>query len=167
MKNLQIIDGNIMNLLKGKDAIVNPQNQYMKKGSGINKSIYEAAGERLLENFCQEYYQKDMVANEIRITPGFDLKMDIIHFYPPKFHFSEDPIEELRQGYLKLFAEIERNQYKNVIMPSLGVGIHGYMHQDVAEIIITEMKKFLENQNITITFVVSNKDIKKLYSKYL
>ncbi len=167
MKNLNIEVGEVMKLLKNKDAIVNPQNQYMTKGSGLCNKIYEAAGESLLTTFCQEYYQEDMKPNEVRITHGFNLEMDIIHFHPPKYHFVEDPIEKLRQGYLNLFSEIEKNNYKNVIMTSLGVGVQGYMHQDVAEMVIKEMKKFLTDKDINITFVVGNKEIKKLYESYL
>ncbi len=167
MKKIRVVVGDPMKFIKGKDAIVNPQNRYMIKGSGLNRKIYEAAGERLLTTFCEDYYQEQMEQNEVRVTPGFNLGMDIIHFFAPKYHFTEDPIEELRQGYQKIFAEIERNNYKNVIMTSLGVGVPGYTHQDVAEMVIKAMKNFTANKKINITLVVSNRKIKKLYDKHL
>ncbi len=167
MKNIKLEVGDIMKMLQKKDAIVNPQNQYMKKGSGLCNQIYTAAGETLLTNFCEELYPTEMKPNDVRITPGFKLGIDIIHVFPPKFHFAEDPIEDLRKCYLKLFSEIARNDYKNIIMPSLGTGIHGYTHQDVAEMVMTELKTFLKSKNITITFVLANREIKKQYQKFL
>ncbi len=167
MKNLRLEIGEPMKKLKGKDAIVNPQNQYMTKGSGWCNEIYTKAGETLLTNFCQELFPNGMEPRDVKVTPGFKLEIDIIHVYPPKFHFAQDPIEELRQTYQNLFATINEKNYQNILMPSLGIGVHGYNHQDVAEMLMTELKKFLTDKKITITLVLANRDIKKIYQKYL
>ena len=37
---------------------------------------------------------------------------------------------------MNLFEVIKKEKYKNVIIPSLGTGHYGYMHQEVAEMVM-------------------------------
>jgi hypothetical protein len=63
-----------------------------------------------------------MTHEEIRITPGFDLNMDIIHAYAPIYLNEKDPINKLLSVYKILFEEISKKKYKKVLLCSLGTG---------------------------------------------
>ena len=85
MGKLYLLTGDYILNSKNKDAIVNAANKYMTYGSGICGVIYSNAGNQL-EEYCHNIYKTDMVNNEVRITPGFNLGMDIIHVLAPKYY---------------------------------------------------------------------------------
>lgn len=78
MGKLYLICGDYIENSFGMDAIVNAANKYMISGSGICGVIYRNAGAGELEQYCKENMQTEMVTGETRITPGFNLNMDII-----------------------------------------------------------------------------------------
>lgn len=84
MGKLKILSGNILDYLDNMDAIVNSNNQYMICGSGVCGAIYKKADKDKLEEYCKNNFKELMKVNEVRITPGFDLDIDIIHIYCPK-----------------------------------------------------------------------------------
>lgn len=53
-----------------------------------------------------------MEVNEIRITPGFDLIIDIIHICCPKVYESKEPIKELLESYKNVLAVTKEKGYK-------------------------------------------------------
>ena len=53
-----------------------------------------------------------MKINEVRITPGFDLGVDIIHIYCPKYYESKNPIEDLKQSYINIFETAKEKVIK-------------------------------------------------------
>ena len=108
-----------------------------------------------------------MEVNEIRITTGFALLKDIIHIYAPIYYEEKEPIEKLREGYLKLLDVIKREEYKSVIIPSLGTGFHGYQHEEVAEMVIKLLKDFCKNNEIEIVFNLYDDETKQIYEQYL
>ena len=85
MGKLYLLTGDYILNSKNKDAIVNAANKYMTYGSGICGVIYSNAGNKL-EEYCHNTFKNDMVNNEVRITPGFNLGMDIIHVLAPKYY---------------------------------------------------------------------------------
>ena len=94
MGKLYLLTGDIIKNSNNMDAIVNAQNKYMAHGSGICGAIYNAAGPKLLE-YCHNTYKTNMIDGEVRITPGFNLNMDIIHILAPKAFEQPNPIEAL------------------------------------------------------------------------
>ena len=163
MGKLKIISGDIIQNSKNVEAIVNPTNKYMDYGCGVCGAIYESAGIEQLETYCHNKWIKDMEVNEIRVTTGFALLKDIIHIYAPIYCEEKEPIEKLKESYLKLFKVIEREGYKSVIIPSLGTGFHGYQHEEVADMVIKELEKFCENSNIEIIFNLYDEETKQIY----
>ena len=148
---LYLLSGDYIDNSKDMDAIVNAANKYMINGSGICGAIYNSAGLDLIE-FCKNNYQKDMINNEVRITPGFKLNMDIIHVLAPKAYEEEEPVNELMKGYKNLLDEITKNKYKNVLLCSLGTGIHGYKHEDVAKPLINLLNNYCKINDVNIYF---------------
>jgi len=162
MGKLNIVSGNLFDYLEHKDLIVNSANKYMSYGSGICRAIYINAGKELLE-YCQSNYDKYMEVNEIRITPGFNIDIDILHIYCPKQYESKKPLEELLESYDKIFIESDKKGYKNIISVSLGTGVHGYKHNDIAGDIINKLNELVKKYDINFTLVLLNEEIYSLY----
>ena len=166
MANLNIVSGNIFDYLDGKDLIVNSANKYMICGSGICGAIYKMANKELLEDYCKQHYKKSMEVNEIRFSPGFNLGIDILHIYCPKYYEyknHKEAIDELLFSYYKIILESKKNMYKSIISVSLGTGIHGYRHNDVAKKVIELLSYLVLKYNIDFTLVLPNEEVKKLY----
>lgn len=163
MAKLDIEVGNIFDYLEGKNAIVNSSNQYMISGSGISGAIYKKADKDILENYCKENFLEEMKVNEVRMTPGFNLGVDIIHIYAPKFYFTEDPINDLIKSYNNIFDIAKEKGYKNIISVSIGTGVHGYKHNDVSKVVMQELKHLTEKYDINFTLVLSDVKTKEFY----
>ena len=166
MGKLYLITGEIIENSKGMDAIVNAQNKYMIKGGGICGAIYNASGPKL-EEYCKNNYKTYMVDKEVRITPGFNLNIDIIHVLAPKYYEQENPLEELIDTYNNLLESITNNNYKKVLIPSLGTGFHGYKHKEVANKVINTLYNYCINNNADIYFINLDKNITNIYQEEL
>ncbi len=160
---LNIISGNILDHLDGMDAIVNSNNQYMICGSGVCGLIYKKANINKLEKYCKDNFKEKMKVNEVRITPGFDLGIDIIHIYCPKYYESNNPIDELLESYENIFKVAKERDYKNIISVSLGTGIHGYKHNAVAKEVINMLNQLVSEYDINFDLILANKDIENIY----
>ena len=93
-----------------------------------------------------------MKNGEVRITSGFKLPMDIIHVLAPKFYEESDPINALMDCYDNLLQEIKIKGYKKVLLCSLGTGIHGYKHEDVAIPLVNLLSGFCKLNDVEIYF---------------
>lgn len=151
MGKLYLTTGDYILNSVGMDAIVNAANKYMTNGSGICGAIYNAAGIELL-NYCKNNYLEEMINNEVRITPGFDLNMDIIHVLAPKAYEEIEPINELMKSYKNLLDTIADKKYKKVLLCSLGTGIHGYKHEVVSKPLIQLLNNFCKINDVEIYF---------------
>lgn len=150
MGKLILSSGDYILNSRGKDAIVNAANTYMEYGGGICGVIYNNAGIDELINYCKNTYSTNMVPSEVRITPGFNLGMDIIHVLAPVYHESKDPINDLLKGYNNMLNEIISHGYKNVLVCSLGTGIFGYKHEDIAKPLVELLNDFCNKNDINI-----------------
>lgn len=166
MGKLILTTGDYIANSENMDAIVNAQNKYMSNGSGICGAIYRASGKELLD-YCQQKYDKNMETGEVRITPGFNLKMDIIHVLAPKSFEEDNPIARLIDTYNNLLNEIKQHKYKNVLMTSLGTGIHGYKHEEVAKPLMELLINYCVNNDVNIYFNNIYPIYKDIYLKEL
>lgn len=151
MGKLYLLSGDYILNSKDKDAIVNAANTYMINGSGICGVIYRNAGNKLLE-YCKQIYKTDMKPGEVRVTPGFNLNMDIIHVLAPKYYEARNPIDELLFTYKKMLEVIIEKGYKNVLVCSLGTGVHGYKHEDIAKPLISLLNNFCKINDVNLYF---------------
>ncbi len=166
MGKFNILYGDIFDYLEGMDAIINSNNQYMIYGSGICGQIYKRAGKEKLEEYCRNNFKKNMKVNEVRITPGFNLGIEIIHIYCPKVYESKEPLKELLESYENIFEIAKERNYKNIISSSLGTGIHGYKHNEIAKEIINMIKKAVNIYDVNFNFILTNKETFKIYNHY-
>ena len=148
MGKLVIKYGNIFDYLEGMDAIVNSTNKYMTYGSGICGQIYRKAGREELEEYCKNNFIENMKVNEVRITKGFNLNMDIIHICCPKAYEIKEPLKELLKSYENIFRIAKEKGYKNIISVSIGTGINGYKCNEISKDINRNLNELVEIFNI-------------------
>lgn len=161
---LRIEFGNVFDYIDQADAIVNSNNQYMISGSGMCGLLYKLAGKQELEQYCKDSFNKLMKTNEVRVTPGFNLKKDIIHIYTPKYH--EDKRKNaLIESYKSIFMEADKKGYKSILSVSIGTGVHGYKHENIATTIISIIRILTEQFGIDFILVLPTEETSEIYSK--
>ena len=107
-----------------------------------------------------------MKVNEIRFTPGFNLGIDILHIYCPKYYEYKDnnvAIDDLLFSYYKIVIEAKKNMYKSIISVSLGTGAHGYKHNDIAKKVVDLLNYLVLKYDIDFTLVLPNEETKEMY----
>ena len=163
MGRLSIVSGNILDYLDNKDLLVNSANKYMICGSGVCGAIYKRANKELLEDYCKNNYKEYMKVNEVRFTQGFELGLDILHICCPKYYESKEPLKDLVDSYSNIFIEAKKKGYKSIISVSLGSGINGYKHNDIAKVIISKLNELVNKYDIDFMLVLPSQQIKEMY----
>lgn len=167
MGKLKILIGDITSdeILKGHDAIVNATNPAMMHGGGVCGAIFDKVGTKELEAYIKENFKTLMRVGEVRITPGFNLGMDIIFAQGPKYYDYDNPLKVLQTTYLNLLNEININNYKNILLPSLGTGIYGFNHEEVGKMVVSTITEFIKDKEINIDLVLYLEKDKKYYEQ--
>ena len=165
MGKLKILIGDITSdeILKNHDAIVNATNPAMMHGGGVCGAIFDKAGSKELTGYKKNNFNTNMNVGEMRITPGFNLGMDIIFAQGPRYYDYDNPIEILKQTYINLLNTINKNNYKNILLPSLGTGIYGYSHQEVGKMVVDTITEYIKDKDINIDLVLYLEKDKKYY----
>lgn len=174
MGKLNIIIGDIVSneLLKGHDLIINPTNPRMVCGAGVSQAIFHKAGVDELENYTQKkynisYFTDDnlMKIGEIRITPGFNLGIDIMFVQGPKAYEYEYNLAKkiLLETYKNMINEAYSNGYKNILCPSLGTGNYYFKHEDIGKDVITYLNNLIDDKDINIDFILYDEQDKQYY----
>lgn len=119
-----ILFGDILELDKEIDAIVNSANPFMSRGGGICGIIHRAAGYEFTE-YCIR--QGGLKVGECKVTPGFDLPYrNVIHVLSPRYDRTETPREDLIQTYHNVCELAEKNKFKRIAFPLLSGDHHFY-----------------------------------------
>lgn len=166
MGRLEVVSGNIFNYLDDKDLIVNSANKYMICGGGICGAIYKKANKDLLEDYCKHNFKEYMKINEVRFSPGFELGLDILHICSPKYYESKEPLKDLLDSYNNVVVEAKKKGYKSIVSVSLGCGVNGYKHNDIAKAIICKLNELVNKYDIDFMLVLPSEEIKEFYSIY-
>ena len=70
-------------------------------------------------------------------------------------------------SYNKIFECAVEKDYKNIVSVSIGTGIHGYKHIDIAKDVVIRLKELVNKYDISFTLVLPNEEIKEIYSNLL
>lgn len=171
MGKLQILVGDITNdeILEGHDCIVNPTNPRMVCGDGVSGAIFHKAGVNKLESYTQNRYDISYDTNDnlmnigdIRITPGFDLGMDIIFVQGPTV-WDNNAEERLFDVYKKMLKIIIEKGYKNILMPSLGTGNYGFQPKDIGKKVKHILSEFVNDKDVNINLIIFIPEDKQYY----
>ena len=104
-----------------------------------------------------------MKIGEVRITPGFDLNMDIMFVQGPKQWEYDNSLELLTNAYKTMLDEIYKKGYKNVLLPSLGTGEYGFEHSVVGKIITSVINEYIQDKDLNIDLVLYDETNKAYY----
>lgn len=180
-------------ILNWCDVIVNPTNPLMKFGSGVCGAIFKKAGQQALEECTEKLYgvsfdhqENAMKPTEIRVTGGFALPCDILFAQSPKswLYQSNEAEGMLLQTYKNALCVAAEMGYRRVLIPALGTGHYGYMHEETAEEVVTLLKEIVrgdyeefyrhegnffygEISDIDVKFVLIDELTAQIYKKYL
>lgn len=176
MGKFRILIGNIIsnNILKNHDLIVNPTNPQMVAGAGVSGEIFKKAGVEELEAYTQKtfninYYsdsyneENNMQIGDIRITPGFNLKMDIMFVQGPKAWENSNSHKILLLVYKIMLNMACASGYKNILLPSIGTGEYGFEHSKIGKDVYQILNNYSKTHDINIDLVLLDKNNKKYY----
>lgn len=139
-----IIYGDLLNIEKSVDAIVNSANPYMSRGGGICGIIHKKAGYEFTE-YCIK--QGGLKVGECKVTPGFNLPYkNVIHVLSPRYDKTKKPREDLIHTYHNVCKLAEENGFKTIAFPLLSGG-HYFYPKDVAlECAIEALETFVSGE---------------------
>ena len=174
---LNIVVGDITDdyLLNLADAVVLPTNPMMRCGAGVSGAIFRKAGVDDLEEYTEKtfgisYYDEtrknEMKPTEVRVTPGFALPCQIIFAQGPRLYDFDDyqlALSSLLKTYENILQKAVECGFKTILVPALGTGSYGFTHEDTAEEVVEEIRKFIRENELKIYFVVQSDDVEDLY----
>lgn len=170
MKNkkviFEVIKDNIVNMKV--DAIVNSANQYMAKGAGICGAIFNAAGTELEEE-CEKI--GSIETGKAIITGAYNLPCKkIIHVLAPKYYLNEANREEkLKSCYIEIIELSEKEKFKNIAIPCIGMGIYKWPIELGAKIAVeTAINSLSNNTSIEKIYFVCGTEVQyEMYHHFI
>ncbi|MBE6541594.1 MAG: RNase III inhibitor [Ruminococcaceae bacterium] len=138
------------------DAIVNPTNEKLIPGGGVDAAIHAAAGARLADA-CSKLDGCEV--GGAKITPGFDLSCKyIIHTVGPIWQGGlAGERKALESCYTESLSLAEKKRCKTVAFPLISSGSHGYPKDQVLKVAMASIGKYLEKHEMTVYLVVYDK----------
>ena len=156
---IQIIRQDITKLKT--DAIVNPSNEDLVPGGGVDEAIHAAAGSRLADA-CAELSGCEL--GQAKITPAFDLPCKyVIHTVGPIWHGGYAGERALLEScYTKALMLAKKHKCKSVAFPLISSGAYGYPKDRVLRVAMDCISEFLYDNEMTVYIVVYDRDSHRL-----
>lgn len=154
----------------GVDAIVNPANENLVKGSGICGEIFEAAGPYELAKACR--LLGGCACGNAVMTNAFMLPSKIlIHAVGPVWHGGHQNEATLLSGAYRRSLEILKgNNLHSIAFPLISAGLYGYPSDKAWKIAFTSCIDFMSENpdyDFNIIFAVSDERMKLLGKEIL
>ena len=165
-KQILVVQGDITQ--QKVDAIVNAANSSLLGGGGVDGAIHRAAGPQLLEE-CRQI--GGCATGDAKITRGYNLPAKcVIHTVGPVWKGGKQGEDYLLASCYRRSLEIAaENQIKSIAFPAISTGVYRYPIAAATKIAVTEVKKYLENENTieSVIFVCFSAEIYHCYQKLL
>lgn len=156
---IQIIRQDITKLKT--DAIVNPSNEDLIPGGGVDEAIHASAGYRLAEA-CAELGGCEL--GQAKITPAFDLSCKyVIHTVGPIWHGGYAGERALLEScYTKALMLAKKYKCKSIAFPLISSGAYGYPKDRVLRVAMDCISEFLYDNEMMVYIVVYDRDSHRL-----
>ena len=169
--NFKLHCGNILQVQA--EAIVNAANECLTGGGGIDGVIHAVCGPRLLEEClsisADSFGARCHTGNAI-ITGGGDSHFKyVIHTVGPYLDENNSPNSQfLRNCYVNTLKICKEKNISSVVFPCISTGFYGFPMKEAAEIALTEISKWTEeNRNCQVFVAVFNSVEQIIYKKLL
>lgn len=138
--SVSVLHGNILEVVC--DAIVNPANVSLLRGSGLCGIIHKAAGLEL-EKACKEFGRQN--EGDVVLTSAFALSncSYVLHACGPRWYDGEqgEP-DKLRKVYRKICELALKKGIKSVAIPAISTGIYRFPFEQAAYISIETVRDY-------------------------
>ena len=138
------------------DAIVNPSNEILIPGGGVDLAIHRAAGSRLAEACAR---LGGCLPGQARLTPGYGLPCRfVIHTVGPVWQGGDNGEEQtLRACYTEALSLAKKRHCRSIAFPLIASGANGCPKERVLRIAMEAIGAFLQNADMTVYVVVYDK----------
>lgn len=167
---IRILLGDITKL--AVDAIVNAANSSLLGGGGVDGAIHRAGGPVILED-CRKIVAKQgsCKTGEAVITRAGNLPSKfVIHTVGPVWNGGEKQEEKLlANAYHNSLELAAANHVATIAFPNISTGIYHFPKEKAAEIAVSTVKNFLQNNDVIkeVLFVCFDEENFLLYKKLL
>ncbi len=167
---IKVLQGDITRV--AVDAIVNAANSSLLGGGGVDGAIHRAGGPVILED-CRKIVAKQggCKTGEAVITRAGNLPVKfVIHTVGPVWNGGGKGEEQLLANvYWNSLTLAAENDIQSIAFPNISTGIYHFPKDKAANIAVTTVKAFLENDDSVkeVLFVCFDEENLLLYKKLL
>lgn len=158
---LEAIYGDIFDL--DVECIVNPANNSLLGGGGLDGLIHQNDGEELLDDTVK---LAGAYTSGAKITKAHKLKNDyIIHVVGP-MDSNKKKNKLLEKTYLNLLSLADEYEIKSIAIPAISCGAFAMDIKDASKIAISAIKSYLQNHNSNIKKIYISLNNYKFFEEY-
>ena len=136
-----LLQGNLID--QEVDAIVNPTDEILSGGGGLDAIIHRAAGPKL-RKACDKLQNCD--TGDAKITPGFELAAKyVIHAVGPEYKDGQHGEPELlARCYRKILQMAKDNNLTSIAIPAISTGVFKYPCEEATPVVREAIYQDLE-----------------------
>ena len=145
------------------ECIVNPANNSLLGGGGLDGLIHQNDGEDLLDDTVK---LAGTYTSGAKITRAHQLKNDyIIHVVGPMV-FKKKKYQLLEKTYLNLLSLADEYKIKTIAIPAISCGAFAMDIKEASKIAISAIKSYLQNNDSTIEKIYICLNNYKFFEEY-